>query len=154
MAYKIFIIALFLSVLASCNSKQTIEITDQYENGSVKKEVYYNNSESAKSVIKEIEYYEGGEKKYVGNFKNNKKDGKWTFWFQDGKMWSEGYFTKGLRSGESKVYYENGELFFIGEYINGKKVNTWTFYDEKGNIKNIVTYENGKIVSQKDKVEN
>ncbi len=82
------------------------------------------------------------------------RDGKWSNWYEDGKLRSEEYYNKGSMTGTWKVWHENGLLesevnFTAGTaahfYKSGKKhseggiadgmVSTgkWTGYHENGN---------------------
>jgi len=144
----IFLSTLFL--LTSCNSSGLKkEIVETYKNGNPKKEQFFSLSKKhKKEVIKEVGYYPNGQKKYVGFFKDGKKDGKWIFWFENGNKWSEGYLNKGIRTGDAKVYHENGKLFFTGKYVNGKKDGKWTFYDDNGKKVNEIIFKNGKKVKE------
>jgi len=142
-------VLLLLSIMLSgCKNKLKREVVETFEDGSPKKESFYTLQAKNKEVIKEIQYYENGQKKYVGFFKKGKKDGMWTFWFENGKKWSEGYFLEGLRTGEASEYYENGKIFYKGEYLEGQKHGKWEFYNDQGNKVNEVIFENGKIIKQ------
>ena len=46
-------------------------------------------------MIKEIEYYPNGQKKYVVFFKNRKRDGKWIFYDNNGEKVNEVIFKNG-----------------------------------------------------------
>ena len=46
---------------------------------------------------------------YVENVKNNKKEGKYTYYFKDGDR-EEGTYKNGEKEGAYKEYYENGKL--------------------------------------------
>ena len=67
--------------------------------------------------------------------------------------WSEGYFTNGLRTDKTLVYHENGNPFFKGHYLEGKKDGKWTFYNINGEKINIVTFDNGVMISQTNPIE-
>jgi antitoxin component YwqK of YwqJK toxin-antitoxin module len=41
---------------------------------------------------------------------NTTKDGKWTYWFEDGKIQMEENYDKGVMTGVWKSWYENGQL--------------------------------------------
>jgi antitoxin component YwqK of YwqJK toxin-antitoxin module len=135
-----------------CENHLKKEIFETYGNGHPKKVIFYSLSEKNKEVIKEIQYYENGKKKYVGYFKNNQKDGKWVFWFENGKKWSEGYFLQGTRTGKTYVYHENGKLFYEGEYLEGKKNGKWVFYNEEGEKANVVNFVDGEIKGETNKM--
>ena len=40
-------------------------------------------------------YYENGQIKYEGNYKDGKKDGKYTWWYENGQKQSEGNYKDG-----------------------------------------------------------
>ena len=46
---------------------------------------------------------------YVENVKNNKKEGKYTYYFKDDDR-EEGTYKNGEKEGAYKEYYENGKL--------------------------------------------
>ena len=56
----------------------------------------------------------------VGNYKDGKKDGKWTSWYDDGQKWSE-------------------RIWKDGELISGK------YWDEDGNSCECNVYDDGRI---------
>lgn len=129
---------LFLTLISifllGCTSKVTEEIIEKYPDGSAKLVRYYKDDGRDKILMKECLYYPNHQKYMEGGYKNNKREGVWTSWFQNGNKWSEGTFKDGLDDGKRKVYYENGQKFFEGQYSAGKKTGTWKFYDEKGNF--------------------
>ena len=42
-------------------------------------------------------WYDNGQKKYQGEYKNGKKDGKWLEWDQDNKLVVNGYYKDGSK---------------------------------------------------------
>lgn len=127
---------LCLSVFAltiSCNkNKQT---QNQTEN---KEAVVNQNFKPAelKDTIGGIyhEYYNNGNIKVTGIYKNKKRDGDWSYFYENGKLWSWGEYTDGIRNGGSSVYYENGVLKMEGNYKNNKQIGLWKFYNEQGKL--------------------
>ena len=68
-----------------------------------------------------INYYANSQiKKTKGNFKDGKKDGKWTNWYEDGQK-------------QCEVNYKDGKL-------DGK----WIEWDESGRKQSEVNYKDGK----------
>ncbi|MDA3890392.1 MAG: hypothetical protein PF517_01880 [Salinivirgaceae bacterium] len=143
-----FIGLLLLNI--ACNNQLKKDIVEIYDDGSPKKESFYKLTGDKKEVIKEIQFYENGQKEYVGHFIKGKKDGKWTYWNINGKKKSEGYFIKGIRTGEAQVFHENGKIFYKGEYIDGQKNGVWIFYNKQGKKVNEVTFKMGTIIIQKN----
>lgn len=81
------------------------------------------------------EYYETGELKGEGDYKDGVKVGQWKFLYSDGKTDQIGkYDQKGRPSGTWKWYYENGQLLREEVYTDGLRNGTMTEYDENGTI--------------------
>ena len=96
----------------------------------------------------------GGEKEFVGSYKDGKKDGKWTEWFENGKKSAEETFKDGELNGKWTEWFENGKKEKEGTYKDGKYFlsNHW---DKNGDIKVkdgnglfISWYENGQKASE------
>ena len=68
-----------------------------------------------------ITWYDNGEKKYEGHYKNGYKDGLWKGWHDSGKLWKEGF------------------------YFYDKKEGTWIYWYLNGNKQELKTYRNGKL---------
>ena len=72
--------------------------------------------------------FQGGQNE-LGN-----RDGKWTFYGEDGTELSYTQFSNGKKDGFSLVKYPNGNIHYTGEYQNDAMVGVWSTFDEKGNI--------------------
>ncbi len=123
------------------------EVTESYDNGQAKTIKYFKGETAENKLVKELQYYPDGKPAYQKNFKNNKPNGEWMFWFSNGNIWSQGEYKNGLRTGKSIVYHENGQLFFEGVYIDGKKHGTWYFYDEEGVLVNETDFNMGEPIN-------
>ena len=75
-----------------------------------------------------------------GDYKNEKRSGIWTFYYQNGNKWSEGEYKDGLNNGKSTTWFENGNKRYEGQYKDGKQTGKWKFWDEKGNFVKEVSY--------------
>ena len=56
-------------------------------------------------------YYDFGNLKYVESYKNGVLNGTSKYYFQNGKIYTEGTFFYGLKNGTWKTYYENSSFF-------------------------------------------
>jgi len=72
-------------------------------------------------------YPDGG--KYVGKFKDGKKNGQGTFTYPDGQKYV-GRWKDDKRNGQGTFTYPDGRKY-VGEYKNGKEWNG-TYYDNNG----------------------
>ena len=83
-------------------------------------------------VQKQCQFYDNFDLRSIGNVKGNKRDGVWTFYFENGNKQAEGGFINDIQHGEHTIYHENGNIYYKGSYENGKRIGVWTFYNEKG----------------------
>lgn len=81
------------------------------------------------------EYYETGELRAKGNYKNSNPIGKWNFYFKDKTIEISGsYNHKGKKDGEWIWYYPNGEILLVENWINGLLEGSYVEYDTDGEI--------------------
>jgi antitoxin component YwqK of YwqJK toxin-antitoxin module len=72
------------------------------------------------------------------------KNGFNKFFYENGKVSSEGNMKDGKPDGYWKNYYENGKLKIEGNRKNFQLDSTWKFYDQKGKITKSIKYKEGK----------
>lgn len=147
---KLLMPLLLIAILAGCKTELKDEIVELHSNGKVKKIQYYELKRGEKKVVKEIEYYQSGEKKMEGSMLNNKRNGEWKSYHKNGKIWSVGNYKSGTRVGDSKVFYEDGTKRIEGQYDNGNRIGLWNFYDEKGQKIKEVVFAADSIVSEEE----
>lgn len=81
------------------------------------------------------EFYETGELRAEGNYKNSVKVGDWQFFFQDKSIEVVGsYNTKGEKTGEWQWYYPNQQVMMTENYDDGVLDGEYWEYDENGEI--------------------
>jgi uncharacterized protein len=79
------------------------------------------------------EYYETGELKAEGNYKNNEKTGLWKWYYVNGKLDQIGSFGQGeMPEGDWKWYYENGRILMEEGFSAGKPEGTYKEYNDSG----------------------
>lgn len=79
---------------------------------------------------------------YIGQFKNDKPVGKFTYYYKSSKVKAIiTHANDGSRS-EAYFYHENGVLMSFGIYRNYKKDSVWTNFGPSGKISNRTTYKN------------
>ena len=139
---KIALILLPLLVfIAGCHWGTNREIEQKYPDGSTKVEKYYTYKKGKKELVKEVQYFENKQMKMEGYYLNNLRNGKWTAWHKNGKVWSEGFFKDGLSEGIRTVYHENGNKDMVGRYARDQKVGKWQFYDNAGKLDKEADYD-------------
>jgi antitoxin component YwqK of YwqJK toxin-antitoxin module len=81
---------------------------------------------------------------YVGQFKDDKPYGLFTYFDTDGKKMTEMNFSKDGVVAYAKMYYVDGKLQAEGKYINQKKDSVWNFYNVDGLFLSTENWVNGK----------
>jgi antitoxin component YwqK of YwqJK toxin-antitoxin module len=139
----LFLLTLFLS---SCSDGVKEEVVSTYPDGTAMKIEYARYIGDRRVVEREVRFYQNGEKEEEGAYVEEKRNGHWTYWHDNGNVWSEGDFKNGVREGKGIVNYKNGKTNFIGYYKSGKADSLWVFYDAEGNAVKEVLYRNGQKV--------
>ena len=132
-----FLLSLLLFV--SCSREETI-VEETYPDGSPKRVCIYLTRGEEKELIKETTYYVDKKIRMEGTYKNGLRDGKWNYWYQNGTLWSEGFFKNGKSDGKRTTYYENGKIRYEGTYKEETRIGIWRFYDEQGKLIEEVDY--------------
>ncbi|MBZ0243678.1 MAG: hypothetical protein K8F24_10720 [Bacteroidales bacterium] len=128
--------------LSSCTRKTVedteddllTEIEDLWDNGNPKTVRFYKEGAGEKTLVKEKQYYPGGQLKMEGSFENTLREGEWKSWYEDGTLWSSGSFKAGKRHGIGIVYHPNGTKSIEGTYEEGRRTGLWKSWDESGNL--------------------
>lgn len=66
-------------------------------------------------------FYEDGEVKSQGVYKNNRQTGEWKFFYKQGVSEQIGNFNNGYFDGEWKWFNKAGKLVKVEEYVKGKR---------------------------------
>ncbi|MBN2172629.1 MAG: hypothetical protein JW731_00765 [Bacteroidales bacterium] len=137
---KLIYLYLLLFLLA-CVTKPVEFVEESFDNGKPKTVRYYKD-DSKLEMVKEILYYENGNKRMEGSYQNNERTGKWSYWYQDGTIWSEGVYKDGVENGLKTVYHENGQKYYEGLLVDGKRTGLWNFWDKNGILIKEINYNN------------
>lgn len=119
-------------------SSSNISVTEIYPNGSPYHVIYTKLNEKMTS---ELFFYPSYKIQMVGTSLKNQREGKWSYWYESGNLWSEGYYKNGVNDSIRNVWYENGQKRYEGFYRNGKEAGKWKFFDEKGKAAQEVDYD-------------
>ncbi len=100
---------------------------------------------SKDSDVAKIEYYTPkGDIRSRGSVKGKDRIGRWTYFFSNGKLLSEEFYTEGKLDGMLKNYYPNGKITEETGYKNGLKNGISKKYSDEGILIEEVTFVNGK----------
>lgn len=94
-----------------------------------------------------LKLYPNGNKQEEGIYNtNHKKDGKWTTWYDNGKIKMVEHYLDGKLHGKKQTYDEEGLPRIIEEYADGKLHGKRIEYDETSDmITAEITYANGDL---------
>lgn len=109
---RYLILILIMATSASCMAQNKVKIT--FENGALKSE-YVQEGE----LVAVRNYYETGELKETGFFKNEIPEGKWETFAKNGSKTAELNYLNGKRHGEFRVWDEFSDAYTEVNYVNG-----------------------------------
>ena len=100
-----------------------------------------------KENIKEF-FYDNGAIKSRQFFINNKKVGRWQYFYESGKLKTEVLYNDDSleERGTVKNYDENGVVISEGKILRDQMVDDWTYYDEQGKKVYSYNYSTGIII--------
>ena len=117
---KISIITLLTLFISNCGDKVREEITERYDDGSKKLLVRYKGEGGDEVITEKITYGKGGDtliwEKPLDKFKMERE------YYENGQIWYEGNYKDGKREGKWTEYYENGQIEWEENYKDGELV--------------------------------
>ncbi len=137
-------IFLLLFFFTSITAQENLSVKYWDETKKVKKEEGWliNNKREGKWT----EYYNNGNKKQEVFFKNGVADSSWVEWYENGNKKSTGTIVNGKQEGIEITWYENGNKKKEEYFKNGKTEieGTNTYWYENGNKWYIISFSEGK----------
>ena len=118
-----------------------------YKNGDIYEGNWKNNKKEGKGVY----YFNQKGEKYKGNFFDDYPNGKGIYYYKNGDRY-EGMFKDGKEHGEGTIFYADGGRF-KGEFKNGLKHGKGDNKNSNGQIKYEI-WENGKLKKDNEKDNN
>ena len=83
--------------------------------------------------------------KIQGQFKDGKREGLWTSFYENGQLWWKGPYKDGKLNGPYVWYYDNGQLWSEETYKDGEiEDGPYLTYHENGQLWSEETYKDGK----------
>ena len=93
-------------------------------------------------------WYGNGNRRSQGQHRDGKREGRWTFWDDGGRLLSHQTYVGGLPHGPFVVYHPGGEKAREGELSRGMKHGLWTYRDEQGREIRQERYDRGTPTGQ------
>jgi hypothetical protein len=72
-------------------------------------------------------------------------DGPQTFYYNDGKLYLEGYYVNNIAHGEFVQYYKNGNVYEVAYYERGILEGKMERYHDNGQLSMIIPYDSGIV---------
>ncbi len=113
--------------------------------GQVRGGVVYLPNQEEPFTGKNVCVYKNGQKAKEGNYKDGKKDGKWTNWHENGQKRSEGNYKDGKHDGKWTNWHDNGQKISEGNWKDGKQDGKWTAWNRNGQKQYEVNYKDGVL---------
>lgn len=139
MIKKVLPLFFVLLIFSACRFENKV-VEETYPDGSPKRICIYKGKGAEADLIRESNYYPNKQLQMEGGYKNNLRNGRWIYWHENGKIWSEGTFKDGKSDGKRTTYFDNGKIRYIGFYKDDVRVGKWSFYDENGRLLKEVDY--------------
>ena len=93
-----------------------------------------------------VDFYANGQKRYEGQFKNDRCFGEFKYYDEQGRLKATNTFDRSGEKALNKTYAPNGTLIATGYYVNQKKGGEWRYYSENnGKLILVEENKNGKI---------
>lgn len=89
-------------------------------------------------------YYINGNVESQGYFQNNQSTGIWEFFYESGNLKMRGALHNNTNSGHWEFFYENGQKSMEGVMNGRNREGKWSYYYENGSLKETGTYVGGK----------
>lgn len=93
-----------------------------------------------------MDFYANGQKRYEGQFKNNKCRGEFRYYDEQGNLKATNTFDKSGEKALNKTYAPNGQVIATGYYLNQKKDGEWRYFDkDSGQLLLVEENTDGKV---------
>ena len=103
----------------------------------------------------EQEWYDNGNKKLEGKYKDGKKEGKWIYWWKNGDKLYESEYKDGKPEGKWIAWYEDGTKEWEQEFKNGNANGTCINYYNTPlcRVEARGEFKNGKLEGNFERIE-
>ena len=91
-----------------------------------------------------VTYWPNGQKHWEANFKDDKREGLVTGWYENGQKKSETHYKNGKEEGLVTSWYENGKKKREGHWKNGEQDGLFTRWHENGQKEAEAYHKDGK----------
>jgi antitoxin component YwqK of YwqJK toxin-antitoxin module len=85
-------------------------------------------------------WYPNGQMEMEGFYTNDKKTGIFTYWHENGQAQCTGEYRDGQAEGTWVWWHQNGQKSAVGKYEHGSLIGEWRWWDDEGKLTKQQTY--------------
>jgi antitoxin component YwqK of YwqJK toxin-antitoxin module len=142
MKIKLCAVLLTLSFFSCSGVADKKPASDEKKERVIQKDFTFENKKDSVVVNGEqIHYHKNGVIEMRGMMKDNKREGLWKSWYENGLPWSETTFKEGRKNGKTTTWYENGNKRYEGFFTDDKESGRWIFWKEDGTLADFKNYD-------------
>ncbi|MEZ4994110.1 MAG: hypothetical protein R2824_27030 [Saprospiraceae bacterium] len=135
----VYVHMMCLLVLVAIACQNPEQIIETWEDGQPRKVLVKD-----KAGDLEINYYQNGEKESEGGKLQDKKEGLWEYFDEQGNVRERTHYRAGQPFGASELFFENGMKKSVSYYDeSGLRSELWMEYDKNGRLRSKGQYESG-----------
>lgn len=112
------LICLLFVTISACGQKK--QVVSSHENGNPEFVVWMKGKKEEAIVVKEEAYYADGKIEYTGFYKDEKEDGTWVYYYDNGNKKEEINYSEGVLDGTTYEYAPDGSLRLEIHYNQGR----------------------------------
>ncbi|MFZ1689133.1 MAG: toxin-antitoxin system YwqK family antitoxin, partial [Flavobacteriales bacterium] len=86
-----------------------------------------------------------GQKRYAGQFKDDKPQGEFKYWTEDGLVSSIQVFAADGNTSRAQHFHPSGKVMASGNYAGQVKDSLWNYFDEEGHLRKVERLVKGAL---------
>jgi uncharacterized protein len=88
-------------------------------------------------------WYENGQLRFQGFYRNGKLEGERKSWYENGQLQSQEFYRDGKEEGERKYWHEDGQIWIHDFYRDGEREGKRKLWNENGHIRELTFFRTG-----------
>ncbi|AZZ59526.1 hypothetical protein AWB57_11135 [Riemerella anatipestifer] len=93
--------------------------------------------------------FKNGNLNSIGNFSQDKKNGKWKYFYSNRKLHQKGKYIDDKQNGIWNYYFDSGEFMGKGQIIDNKQNGLWKWFHKNGKLYTERFYASGRLMKIK-----
>jgi antitoxin component YwqK of YwqJK toxin-antitoxin module len=95
-----------------------------------------------------VTWYANGSKALAGEYREDLKEGQWSYWHENGQLSGHGNFSEDKPEGTWVTWHDNGQKESEGFYVEGLHSGRFTHWDRSGRIEQVLEYDHGTLIKR------